>query len=975
MSRTQRIAIHEHEATQGPRARLFREYLLAEGADPGRVATSRVYFVDTDRPAAEIELAARELLADGVLEHLGERIDAACWQRVVTISPLSGVTDDEAMVAQRELGARFEEFRGGQAHVRTARAYWCERALDEALLRKITEEHVANPLVAQITLGHIEGKAATVASAPSIKNRMFALSAPAEELAKSYAGHGWNFSNDEWRAIAAYAATRGKPELSECELEIIAQTWSEHCKHKEFNARIAMRHNGRSYEINSLFKTFIRKSTEAIRSKYAALGEDWMLTVFSDNAGVVRLDENRLFALKVETHNSPSALDPVGGAMTGLLGTHRDAIGTGIGGARLLFNTNVLCFGPADYDKPLLPGQMHPARIGDGVVDGIAQAGNKMGVPTINGAVIYDERYAGKPLVYCGTGAVLPASYAGRNSWDKTILPGDLIVVVGGRVGRDGIHGATFSSVELGAGVTRSVVQMGSPITQKLVADFMEEACKLGLVACCTDNGAGGLSSSVGELGGLAGGARVDLAKVPLKYAGLEPWEILLSESQERMTLAVKADKLAELAALAARREVELTEIGVFEGSGRFDVLYGAERIASLDMSFLHEGVPQKQMVAEWTDIAPTPVKAKTRDHRAMLLKLLASDNIRSRERVSRRFDHEVKGKTVIKPYMGSEGRAPQDAGVMRLGFDTWQGIAVASGICPKFGDLDPYQMAAGAFDEAVRSLISVGAALPEPGKPSAWSACDNFCVPDSDYHAEKNPDGAKKLGKLVRMCEALYNMSLAFDVPMTSGKDSMKNDFRAGGVKISVPPTVLFTICAPISDVRNVVSSEFKNAGDAVYLLGETHNELGGSEWARLQGETGGTVPEVRMASAMDLYRRYANAHAMGLIQSCHDLSDGGLAVALAECAIGSGLGMTSEQGAIGRSGNDQELYAESHSRLLVTVSPKHQQAFEKALGSRCSLLGTVSDDAIVSLSLDGETVAWSVAELAAAHRAGSWP
>ena len=977
MNITRRIDIHENEATQGPRARAFAEALRAEGCEPGRVVVSRVYFVQSARSQEELEMASRNLLADAVLETVGSPLTHAEWPSVVTVSPLGGVTDDEATVAQRELGWQFPELKSGEAQVRTATVYAAEKTVAADVLSRVTAAHFANPLVARISVGHVDAEAPIAAPAPHTENRMFDVDASDTVLAALSASHGWNFSMLEWSAIRAHAAGRA---LAECELEIIAQSWSEHCKHKEFNARISMTHNGRSYEVNSLFKSFIRKSTEEIRAKYAALGEDWMLTVFSDNAGVVKLSDKRLFALKVETHNSPSALDPVGGAMTGLLGTHRDAIGTGIGGGRLLFNTNVLCFGPADYVRELLPGQMHPARIGAGVVDGIAQAGNKMGVPTINGAVIYDERYAGKPLVYCGTGALLPHSYDGRDSWEKTITPGDRIVVVGGRVGRDGIHGATFSSVELGAGISRSVVQMGSPITQKLVADFMEEACKLGLVACSTDNGAGGLSSSVGELAGLAGGARIDVARVPLKYAGLEPWEILLSESQERMTLAVHADKLAALADLAVRREVELTDIGVFEASGAFRVDYNELQIANLDLHFLHEGVPQKQMVAEWTDIAPRPVTVRTTDHHAMLLKLLASPNIRSRERVSRRYDHEVKGKTVVKPYMGAGGKAPQDAGVIRLGFDTWEGIAVASGICPKFGDLDPYQMAAGAFDEAVRSLVSVGAVLPEPGAPSAWSACDNFCVPDSEFHAEKNPDGKQKLGKLVRMCEALYDMSVAFDVPMTSGKDSMKNDFRAGGVKISVPPTVLFTICAPIKDVRKVVTSEFKAAGDIILLLGDTHQELGCSEWAQLLGETAGAAPTVRSTSAIALYRLYAEALRRGWIRSSHDVSDGGLAVALAECAIGSGLGAQVDLTQHVHVGLDSALYSESHSRLLVSVGQEHYADLlrlfsDRPQSVRVAYVGQVADSGRLVIDTHRGEVAWPIDELRAAYEGGTWP
>lgn len=311
--------------------------------------------------------------------------------------------------------------------------------------------------------------------------------------------------------------------------------------------------------------------------------------------------------------------------------------------------------------------------------------------------------------------------------------------------------------------------------------------------------------------------------------------------------------------------------------------------------------MPRKHLTAQWFApklAEPTPFAF---DVSTTLLALLASPMICSRERIIRRYDHEVKGKTIVKPLMGETGTAPQDAAVVRAGFDSWVGMAVASGICPKFGDIDPYAMACGAFDEAVRSLVSVGARLPLLGEAPSWSACDNFCVPDSVFHATNNPDGREKLGKLVRMTEALFDMSTFFDVPMTSGKDSMKNDFRADGVKISVPPTLLFTMVARMPDVRKAITSEFKAVGDVIFLVGATYDELGASEFYRLHGYLGANAPQVRPADAKRCYLGVMAAQAADLIVSSHDLSDGGLAVALAESCLGGDLGAVIDVSSVG--------------------------------------------------------------------------
>jgi phosphoribosylformylglycinamidine synthase subunit PurSL len=793
-----------------------------------------------------------------------------------------------------------------------------------------------------------------------------------EALLQMSHDHGLQLSLVEMQAIRAHFETQSRaPSL--CELLVFSQTWSEHCKHKEFAARIQMTNNGVRSDVDGLFRTFIEAPTAAIRAKYGA--QDWVLSAFVDNAGVVSLDETRAFVLKVETHNSPSALDPENGAMTGVLGVNRDALGTGVGGAKLLFNTNVLCVGSERLPGagPLLKGQMHPKEMLEGLLRGIAKAGNHCGVPTVNGAVLFDEGFSGKPLVYCGTGAVLQKrTFAkGLTSWQKSIEPGARVLMVGGAVGRDGLQGATFSSAELHAGASLGLVQKGNPFAQKCVSDFMEEACALGLITASTDNGAGGLSSSVGELAQLSGGARIDLACVPLKAENLLPWEILLSESQERMTLAAPLSNVTQLAQLALRHGTTLSDLGEFTASGTFDVFHGEEAIANLDLAFLHEGVPRKDLKAEWTDPEPQEVRLPVLNYNDVLLQLLGSVQIASRERIVRGFDHEVQGKTIVKPYMGEHGHAPQDAAVLRVSLDGYLGVAVASGICPKFGALDPYEMSAGAFDEAVRSLVSVGARLPQLAAPESWSACDNFCVPDSVYDEMLNPDGKQKLGKLVRMCEALRAMSLAFDIPMTSGKDSMKNDFRSEGVKISVPPTVLYTMVAKIPDVRRVTISAFKAPGDAIYLMGTTREELGGSELFRLLSLSGGAVPKVFPQAFKVVYEaRYA---VQEYVASSHDLSDGGLAVALAESCFGGGVGASVRLRSCELSPL-AALFAESHGRLLVSVAPKNIAIFERLAEGYAQRMGVVTGDGRLTIAdAHAELISAPVQALLAAYRGGA--
>lgn len=933
------------------------------GLNTGSIKSGKIFQILNPPEQGIVESFAHKALKDPVTHdaYVNKWFHNPRYRSYILIAKRPGVTDDEGLSAQRALS----DFMDGppemeEQNVFTQEIFFIEKALGDKELESIAKS-IGNPLIHHFEYGSWKGEVRNVPlrhTEAKTQTDIVDLQVSDEELLRISKKRHLCLNLEEMKAIQAYFLSEDSkrqrlklelpPQATDCEIEILAQTWSEHCKHKEMSAVIEYRDldSGKSRTVSSLFDSKIKESTRIIESRLKQSGHPWLVKVFADNAGVVKIDNSRLFIWKVETHNTPSALDPYGGAITGILGNNRDALGTGVGGAKLLFNTNVLCFAEPSYNKKLMKGQLPPSRVLKGVVEGIMDGGNKSGVPTVNGSIVFDERYCGKPLVFCGTGSIMPRLMDGKESWHKPVESGDIIVMAGGRVGKDGIHGATLSSSYVDADTPQTVVQIGSPMTQKLLADFLTVACEKGLVKTCTDNGAGGLSSSIGEMAEFCNGAEVYLEKVPLKYSGLQPWEIFVSESQERMTLVVKKEDLKELHKLAHGFAVELSDVGVFNSKGFLDVLYHDKTVAHLDLDFLHNGVPRKHLVAEWKRPELREPKLPGRkDYNDILLQLMGAYNICSKESVIRRYDHEVKGKTVVKPLMGSKGTAPQDAAVMRLDFDSWKGLIVSNGIIPRYGDIDAYHMSAGAFDEAVRQIISVGGSLPDLEASSSpfWSVNDNFCVPDSVYDPETNPDGKYKLAQLVRMCDALYDMATTYNVPMTSGKDSMKNDFRDGKVKVSIPPTILYSMVSQIEDIRKATTTEFKAAGDAIYLLGKTYDELGGSEFYNLFGLLGANVPIVRKEEAIALYRKVHSAHQKKLLESCHDLSDGGLAVALAESAFGGEFGASIE---LGEEDALVQMFSESHSRFIVSVKISDREEFEELMQGHHQYLGRVTGE-----------------------------
>ncbi len=950
------------------------------------IRTYKVYLVEMELSESQLEDIARGPFSDPVIQQFSIDTPIAAkiaketnqqWQWVIEVGFRPGVTDNEGKTAKEAIelliGRRLRQDEG----VYTSTGYLIMGGLNEAQAHCLATDLLANDLIQRTTIAPFErleedyGKTdSPFFFVPRVREETKVevlefdlLSMSDEELLKLSRERVLVLSLKEMKILQDHMKDpriieeRKRVGLgakyTDCELEALAQTWSEHCKHKIFNAKINYKRPDGEEEIDSLFNTYIKGATQKIRKQ---LGQrDWCLSVFKDNAGVVSFTDELNVAFKVETHNSPSALDPYGGALTGIVGVNRDPFGTGLG-AKLVFNTDVFCFGPPDYDKPIPKGLLHPKRIFEGVREGVEHGGNQSGIPTVNGSIVFDERYLGKPLVFCGTGGIMPKTIGGRPSYEKKAMPGDAIVMCGGRIGKDGIHGATFSSEELHEGSPATAVQIGDPITQKKMTDFLLRARDLGLYNSITDNGAGGLSSSVGEMALESGGFELHLDRAPLKYPGLQPWEILVSEAQERMTVAVPQERLDEFLKLSEKMGVESTVLGTFTDSGKYHCLYDGKTVAYLDMDFIHEGVPQMHLTAVWEPPKhEEPDFECPKDLGGELKALLSRFDICSKEYVVRQYDHEVQGGSVIKPLCGAMNDGPSDAAILRPDLTRLEGLVVSHGICPRFSDIDTFYMVCAAVDEAVRNALCVGAKFDE------MSGLDNFCWCDP-VQSEKTPDGHYKLAQLVRANKALYDICTTYMIPCISGKDSMKNDATIGGVKISIPPTLLFSLIGKIDDVRKALTMDVKSPGDLIYVLGTTYPELGASEYFAAKGFTGNSIPKVRIDEAAARYKALSKATSQGLISSCHDCSDGGLGVCLAEKAFSGGLGMDIDLSAVPAEEIDRVdhlLFSESQSRFVVTVRPENKEAFEDIMSdSVIGLVGEVSTSKRLVMTYDGKEV-----------------
>ena len=900
-----------------------------------------IYWLDADLTPDELELICRRLLADPVTQDYfcgrsslsEDEIDRS--YHAVEVAHNAGVTDpveDSALKAIRDLGL------SNVRAVRTGKRYLIEGQLDGEQLGLICGRLLVNPIIQHI----VEQELLSLPENPQYSFRLEQLDILG--AGKVEVSGRFGFTDDEFQAILGYFQQQGR-NPTDVELETLAQTWSEHCVHKTFRGRI--NYNGKI--IDNLLKSTIARATNE-------LGKPWCLSVFMDNAGVIDFDGRWALCFKVETHNHPSALEPYGGAATGIGGVVRDPLGTGLG-SKPIFNTDVFCFGPPDFPYEKLPrGVLHPRRMFKGVRAGVADYGNRLGIPTANGAILFDERYVANPLVYCGTVGLMPRDMAQQGRQQ----PGDLMVVTGGRTGRDGIHGVTFASEQLteeSTDTSYSAVQIGNPIVEKKMIDVLLQARDRGLYSRITDCGGGGLSSAVGEMGATTG-VRVDLDKVPLKYAGLSYTEIWVSESQERMALAVPPECVDELLSLFASEDVEATVIGEFTDDRRLQLFYQGQRVCDLDMEFLHEGWPQVERQAVWTPPQhDEPDFAEPPDLGEVLLAVLGSWNVCSKEWVIRQYDHEVQGGSVLKPLVGKFSDGPGDAAIIRPVLDSEKGAIIASGINTRYGDIDPYWMAASAIDEALRQIIAVGGSL------RRVALLDNFC-----WGSTGRPE---MLGALVRAAQACYDMAVVYDTPFISGKDSLNNEFEFEGRIISIPHTLLISAIGVMDDVNRAVSMDFKQADDMIYIVGTTYGELGGSEYFATKGFIGNRVPGVDPQRARELMDKLSEASGKGLVRACHDCSDGGIGVAVAEMAFAGGLGADIGLAsvplgeALGR--DDFILFSESNSRFLVEVAPENAAEFERVMGGAVfGAIGRVTgSDKLEITGVGGRKTAVAIADL----------
>lgn len=719
------------------------------------------------------------------------------------------------------------------------------------------------------------------------------------------------------QAVQTYFQKEGRAP-NDIELETIAQTWSEHCKHTIFASPINDIQDG-------IYKHYIKRATTQIRTKKAKEGKDFCVSVFSDNSGGIHFDEGWIITDKVETHNSPSALDPFGGAITGIVGVNRDCIGFGLG-AKPIINRYGFCLEcpkstpglsrDAEGKDPMLS----PETIMKGVVHGVNVGGNCSGIPSPQGFLYFDERFAGKPLVFAGTVGLIPETVAGKPSHEKAARPGDAIVMVGGKVGRDGIHGATFSSEVLDEGSPVTAVQIGDPITQKKLSDaLIKEIRPKGLYNALTDNGAGGLSSSIGEMARDPGGFIIKLDDVPLKYPGMQPWEIWISESQERMSLAVPPEHIEELQRDLAKRGVESWVIGEFTDSGRAQITWRDETIMDMDMDFLHDGLPLPPLEATYT--APALEKfdiPEPKDYEQTLCTMLERLNICSKEFVATQYDHNVQGSAVIGPIQGP-GRVYAESSVTRPVFESQKAIILSQGLAPRYSDIDPAAMAAASLDIAVRNALAAGANIDH------LAILDNFCWCSSDE--------PERLGQLLRASEAMYDLAMIYETPFISGKDSMFNDFKGyqngKPTKLSIPPTLLISAIGVMDNVSYATSLDPKAEGDLIYVIGETAEELGASEYAAMNEQLGSNVPQTDGPANMERYKALSKIISQSLCASAIAVNFGGMGTALAKKAIASQMGMdiTLDTGDMRL---DHYLFSESTGRFVVTIAPQNQKAFE---------------------------------------------
>lgn len=901
---------------------------LTDGGSSAAISISDVLFFDGALSDADRAVLAA-VLVDPVLQSgTWATPPPSSTTAAVEVEVLPGVTDPAAAATS----VLVERLRLPVTRTATARRY--ELTGFAGRVGEIAEALLANEVIERWHDGAIDAAFPPVdATSPAVET-VVVRGLDEAGLAVLNSERRMALDPAELAALQSHFTDLGR-DPTDVELETIAQTWSEHCSHKTFRARLTD-DSGATRELSLLGQ--LRATTDRIAAEFVR-------SAFVGNAGIVSFSPGRTLALKAETHNHPSAIEPFGGANTGVGGVIRDVMGAA---HRPIAVTDILCFGPTDLPAAdLAPGVHHPRLIESGVIAGVADYGNKIGLPTVAGAVLYDPGYTSNPLVFCGAIGAAPERplYTGPNADDR-------VIVLGGRTGRDGLRGATFSSATMDATtgeVAGASVQIGDPIVEKLLIDLLDDVW--GLISAITDCGAGGLSSAVGEMAeGI--GADVELAHVPLKYPGLAPWEIWLSEAQERMVVAAPPASMEALVERCRYHGVEMTDLGAFTGDGRLVVRMGGDPVLDLDTRFLHDGRPGRSMtfttVVPRRDVGP---RREVDDPAATLLALLAHPNIASKEPVIRGYDHEIRGATAVRPLVGWNGDGPADGVVIAEPADT-DGFAIGIGVNPWMGLHDPERMAHAVVDEAIRNVVAVGA------DPEQVALLDNFSWGD--------PRRASTLGELVAAVQGCCDAALAHRAPYVSGKDSLNNEYvAADGERRSVPPTLVITAVAHVPDAAACVTPDLKQAGNVLVLVGGTAEDFAGSHLDIVQGEPG--RPGLVSAPDYAAPARYRALHAAmrsGLVASCHDLSEGGLAVAIAEMCLGGSLGAVIDE--LGHPDPVVGLFAESTGRFVCEVAPGDLDGF-RAQVQPVTVLGTVTTEP--TLRLPG-TRAVSVDELRAAWR-----
>ncbi len=949
-----------------PRADIFLSDAHALGFnDLQRLTCQDLYFIEGQLSQEICKQLALKLLTDLVTQSMTwTELPAAPatpepGSVMVEVALRPGVTDpvaEQIVRASRELG--LDGVCRAATGMRFLLTFDQSVSVRESVIKSVVERLLANNVIQQWTVGEITPSFPEETASSGVVETIRVRGLNADELLAVSKERLAALDLAEMRAIQDYfEEVRRDP--TDVEFEAIAQTWSEHCGHKTFKGRIQVnRYTSKqgnnddtatclpvylsaSHEVDSLIKTYLRSATDEINAP-------WVISAFVDNAGILDFDDEFEVSFKVETHNHPSAVEPFGGANTGVGGVIRDVLGVS---AKPIANTDILCFGPQHLDPASLPeGVLHPRRIQSGVVAGVQDYGNKIGIPTVNGAILYDEAYTANPLVFCGCVGIAP-----RGKHRKTPQVGDRVIVIGGRTGRDGLRGATFSSMTMDAQtgeVSGASVQIGDPITEKGLIDVIVRARDAGLYNDITDCGAGGLSSAVGEMASRIG-CDVDLARVRLKYPGLAPWEIWLSEAQERMVLAVPARNLPALQQLCDTFDTNLTDIGAITGSGRLVVRYNGNVVLDLANDFLHEGIPQRQLHATIDQPIPIPDSRfptpdspiPNIDPNLALLKLLSHPNIASKSAVIRIYDHEIQGGTVVKPLTGAEDDAPSDGTVLKpIGTTGVKGIVLSNGINPEYGKYDAYKMAWAVIDEAVRNAVAVGA------DPERIAILDNFCWGD--------PLRPETLGSLAEACRGCHDAALFYRTPFISGKDSLNNEYLGSdGQRHAIPPTLLISAIGIIEDINRAVTMDLKETGNDIYLIGRCEPVFGGSHFSKVSLQAADEpVPQVNEVTPR-VYKALHQAINSDLIRAVHDLSEGGLGIAAAEMCIGGRLGMKLESSIW----DDpiRVLFGECTGTLLVEVRKKDKKEFLLLFeGLPLQQIGTVTKDQRLSVLMYGSSV-----------------